>query len=223
MTAAARREVIEAAAAELFAERGYVGASIDEIAARSGVSPPVVYDHFESKQDLYRRLVERHYAELRQVWREHFVGEDPAGRADRRAPSTPGSPTSRRTPSPGACCSATRSATRAPTPSTPRSRPQQGRDHAPLRRRAGQREARRLVTAEGLEMAWVVLRGVLQGLAMWWSEHPDGPPRAGRGDGDELALDRLRAGQRRRGLAPGRRAHRLAARCERGSRARQRS
>lgn len=24
-------------------------------------------------------------------------------------------------------------------------------------------------------MAWVVLRGVLQGLAIWWSEHPEVP------------------------------------------------
>jgi hypothetical protein len=24
-------------------------------------------------------------------------------------------------------------------------------------------------------MVWVVLRGVLQGLAVWWSEHPDVP------------------------------------------------
>ena len=29
--------------------------------------------------------------------------------------------------------------------------------------------------ATGLEMAWVVMRGVLQGLAMWWSEHPQVP------------------------------------------------
>jgi hypothetical protein len=28
---------------------------------------------------------------------------------------------------------------------------------------------------EGLEMAWVVMRGVLQGLAIWWSEHPEVP------------------------------------------------
>ena len=28
---------------------------------------------------------------------------------------------------------------------------------------------------EGVEMAWVVLRGVLQGLALWWVEHPDVP------------------------------------------------
>ena len=78
MSAAERRDVIEGAATELFAERGYYATSIDEIANRSGVSPPVVYDHFESKQDLYRRLLERHFAELRQVWREHLPGEAPA-------------------------------------------------------------------------------------------------------------------------------------------------
>src|SRR3954447_6099285 len=77
MTAEARREVIEQAATEVFAERGYHGASIDEIARRSGVSPPVVYDHFESKQELHRRLLERHYAELRQVWRDNLPGDEP--------------------------------------------------------------------------------------------------------------------------------------------------
>ena len=62
LTAAARREVIAVAAAELFAERGYRGASIEEIARRSGVTPPVVYEHFESKRELYRDLLERHFA-----------------------------------------------------------------------------------------------------------------------------------------------------------------
>jgi hypothetical protein len=28
---------------------------------------------------------------------------------------------------------------------------------------------------QGLEMAWIVMRGVLQGLAMWWYEHPEVP------------------------------------------------
>ena len=41
------------------------------------MTPPVVYDHFESKLDLYRQLLERHFAELRKVWRENFSGEDP--------------------------------------------------------------------------------------------------------------------------------------------------
>jgi AcrR family transcriptional regulator len=73
MSAEARREVIERAASELFAERGYQGASMDEIARRSGVSAPVVYDHFASKVDLYRGLLERHRNELLVLWREHLV------------------------------------------------------------------------------------------------------------------------------------------------------
>jgi AcrR family transcriptional regulator len=69
--------VIEQGASEVFAERGYHGASIDEIARRSGVSAPVVYDHFESKQDLYKRLLAQHQRELLALWREQLAGEDP--------------------------------------------------------------------------------------------------------------------------------------------------
>jgi AcrR family transcriptional regulator len=75
LTAAARREVIELAAMELFAERGYHGAAMDEIARRSGVSTPVVYDHFESKPALHRRLLERTRDELLAMWRENLGGE----------------------------------------------------------------------------------------------------------------------------------------------------
>jgi AcrR family transcriptional regulator len=74
LTAAARREVIELAAMELFAERGYHGAAMDEIARRSGVSTPVVYDHFESKPALHRRLLERTRDELLAMWRENLGG-----------------------------------------------------------------------------------------------------------------------------------------------------
>ena len=101
MSAAARREVIEQAATELFAERGYHGASVDEIARRSGVSAPVVYDHFESKLALLPRLLERHRDELLAVWREHLLAADAAGASAYRARSTPGRATSRATRSPG--------------------------------------------------------------------------------------------------------------------------
>jgi AcrR family transcriptional regulator len=75
LTAAARREVIELAAMDVFAERGYHGSAIDEIARRSGVSPPVIYDHFESKPALQRRLLERTRDELLAMWRENLDGE----------------------------------------------------------------------------------------------------------------------------------------------------
>jgi AcrR family transcriptional regulator len=77
--------VIEEAASGVFAERGYHGASIGEIARRSGVSPPVVYDHFESKQDLYKRLLERHQRELLELWRVQLAGDDPPEQRIRRA------------------------------------------------------------------------------------------------------------------------------------------
>jgi len=79
LTAPERRELIERAASEVFSERGYRAATIDEIARRSGVSAPVVYDHFASKLDLHRRLLERHYGELRRVWRDNLAGDEPGG------------------------------------------------------------------------------------------------------------------------------------------------
>lgn len=70
-----RRELIERAALAVFAERGYHGASIEQIARRSGVTPPVVYDHFDSKLDLHRRLLERTRGELLELWGEYLPGD----------------------------------------------------------------------------------------------------------------------------------------------------
>jgi AcrR family transcriptional regulator len=75
LTAAERREVIELAAMDVFAERGYHGAAMDEIARRSGVTPPVIYDHFESKPALHRRLLERTRDDLLAMWRENLGGD----------------------------------------------------------------------------------------------------------------------------------------------------
>jgi AcrR family transcriptional regulator len=54
-----RRVRIEAAAARLFAERGYEGTALVEVAAAAGVSRAVVYDHFASKRDLHEHLLRR--------------------------------------------------------------------------------------------------------------------------------------------------------------------
>jgi AcrR family transcriptional regulator len=68
LTREERRELIERAATEVFAEHGYAAAGMDEIARRSGVTVPVVYDHFASKDDLYRRLLERQRDDLVAFW-----------------------------------------------------------------------------------------------------------------------------------------------------------
>jgi len=48
-----------AAAERLFAERGYHGVSMDQIAAASGITKPMLYDYFGSKEGLFLACVER--------------------------------------------------------------------------------------------------------------------------------------------------------------------
>ena len=54
-----RREMIVAAAAELFHERGYRGTSIEDIGAAVGMTGPAIYRHFASKEALLTELLER--------------------------------------------------------------------------------------------------------------------------------------------------------------------
>jgi AcrR family transcriptional regulator len=65
ISAEQRRERILAAAVEVFAEHGYTGAKMADIAARAGVVPSVLYDHFASKRDLHITLLEQHAEQLR--------------------------------------------------------------------------------------------------------------------------------------------------------------
>jgi AcrR family transcriptional regulator len=51
-------------AESLFAERGYAGTSMDELCRRAGVTKPVVYELFGSKEGLFRACVEGSAAAL---------------------------------------------------------------------------------------------------------------------------------------------------------------
>ena len=51
-------EIVQAALA-VFAERGFAAAKLDEIAARAGVSKGAVYLYFETKEDVFRAVVEQ--------------------------------------------------------------------------------------------------------------------------------------------------------------------
>jgi AcrR family transcriptional regulator len=53
-----RRRRVIAAATRLFARRGYDRVTMDDIASAAGVTKPVLYDHFASKQALFRHLLE---------------------------------------------------------------------------------------------------------------------------------------------------------------------
>lgn len=81
MTAAQRRDQLIKVGRQAFAERGLDGTSMEEIASRAGVSKPVVYEHFGSKEGLYQEVVRQEMARLEQTitssiqegrWRERI-------------------------------------------------------------------------------------------------------------------------------------------------------
>jgi len=175
LPAAERRELIEQAATRVFAEHGYAGASIDEIARRSGVSPPVVYDHFASKLALFTRLLERTREELLAMWAEQLAGDDPTGVRMRRSFDAW-----------ARYVEQNRFASRMyflEATGDPQARAAhraiQAQGRVALAAILGQESnAERIAGSgdpQGLEMAAETMRAGLAGLAIWWDEHPHVP------------------------------------------------
>jgi AcrR family transcriptional regulator len=77
MTAAERREQLIAISRALFAERGFDGTSIEEIAARAEVSKPVVYEHFGGKEGLYAVVVDREVRSLLGMMQDSLTAGSP--------------------------------------------------------------------------------------------------------------------------------------------------
>ena len=67
MSRAAREQQMLDVAEEVFGERGYQATSMDEIAERCGVSKPMLYEYFGSKDGLLVACVSRSKAELLDV------------------------------------------------------------------------------------------------------------------------------------------------------------
>jgi AcrR family transcriptional regulator len=173
LPAAARRELIERAATRVFAEHGYAGASIDEIARRSQVSPPVVYDHFASKLALFVRLLERTRDELLAMWVETLAGEDPTQiRMERAVDAWARYIEQNRFASRMYFLEAT---------GDPQARAAhreiQAQGRAALSAILGQQPGAQEIArdADGLEMAAETMRAGLAGLAIWWDDRPDVP------------------------------------------------
>ncbi|WP_028849925.1 TetR/AcrR family transcriptional regulator [Thermocrispum municipale] len=59
MTGSERRQQLLDVAKALFAEKGFDGTSVEEIAQRADVSKPVVYEHFGGKEGIYAVVVDR--------------------------------------------------------------------------------------------------------------------------------------------------------------------
>lgn len=70
----ATKERIVAAAVDLFSERSFDGASTREIAARAGVTQPLLNYHFRSKDELWRAAVDSIFGTLRAVMGSRTTG-----------------------------------------------------------------------------------------------------------------------------------------------------
>jgi AcrR family transcriptional regulator len=77
------RQMIEVAEA-VFAEHGYVTTSMDEIAERVGVSKPMLYEYFHSKEGLLLACIAQSRSELREVTEQAVLGATTAEEALRR-------------------------------------------------------------------------------------------------------------------------------------------
>jgi AcrR family transcriptional regulator len=64
MSGKERREQLIGVGRQVFAERGFEAASVEEIADRADVSKPVVYEHFGGKEGLYAVIVDREMQRL---------------------------------------------------------------------------------------------------------------------------------------------------------------
>src|SRR5688500_3399207 len=73
---AVRERQILGLAGELFAERGYAAASMDELATRAGVSKPVIYKLFGSKRELFVACTEELGRELTEIVVNAVEGSD---------------------------------------------------------------------------------------------------------------------------------------------------
>jgi AcrR family transcriptional regulator len=79
----AKRTQITQAAAEVFARKGFQGASVDDIALAAGVSKGTIYAYFDNKEDLFYATFEVFQGELVQACDAVMAGQ--AGAFDKLA------------------------------------------------------------------------------------------------------------------------------------------
>ncbi len=85
MSGKERREQLLDIGRTLFAEKGYDGTSVEEIAVKAGVSKPVVYEHFGGKEGLYAVVVDREMSRLLDMVTGTLVSGHPRMMAEQAA------------------------------------------------------------------------------------------------------------------------------------------
>jgi AcrR family transcriptional regulator len=171
LTAAERRRVIERAATELFAQRGYAATTVDDIVRAAGVTKPMLYRHFESKQELCIALLEHYRDELVAAPLARFDPDERDPHAQLESMTEAWLEHARSHPA----------ATRllfVPITGDPEVERVQRELHA--RQRATQvallREVAPALSDEEVEPMGELTRSGLAAMALWWIEHPEVPP-----------------------------------------------
>ncbi len=95
MPAAERRELILAAATAVFAERGYEGATTDQVAKAANISQPYVVRMFGSKEKLFLEALDRALGKLLGSFRSVIADYDGGRLADKVAALDPARGSSR--------------------------------------------------------------------------------------------------------------------------------
>ncbi len=90
LPAAMRREQLLDTAINLFAQRGYGGATTAELAKAAGVTEPIIYRHFDSKKALFIAVIDRTSQRITALWeRQLRTARDPAQRLRRLIGANP--------------------------------------------------------------------------------------------------------------------------------------
>jgi AcrR family transcriptional regulator len=168
----ARRRAILEAAEQVFAERGYDGASIADIARAAETAKSVIYDHFASKAELHKAAVEARGKEL-QAHVAAAVAEKASERANERLRAGVDAYFRYVEAHPAAWNLLVRDAPAAP---------ELVEYHADFQRRAREAVAALFVSDADdpdlrlhKEMNAEALRTAISGLARWWYDHPQVP------------------------------------------------
>jgi AcrR family transcriptional regulator len=195
-----RRVVILDAALEIFARRGYRGASIDDIATAAGVSKALIYEHFPSKRHLHAALVERHVGELFERLLASAATSEP-GEVRLRAgvDAFLGFVEAR----PDAFRMLFRDAVEPEVAEMLQGLGQQAAlqvaELIATEPRAAREDEAEEEKREAIEMFGALLTGAVQQLALWWDEHPEVPRERLVTRVMEFAwlgFERVRAGER---------------------------
>jgi TetR/AcrR family transcriptional regulator len=71
-----RRAAVLDTACQVFARCSYRGATTAEIAREAGVTEPILYRHFESKQALYLACIDSAWGRVREAWEQAIETEE---------------------------------------------------------------------------------------------------------------------------------------------------